>query len=110
MQRARCIVRLSRSAARTALRDAHVALAGHEVAKGDGAACSRHDACVPAPGSVRTDCARSRKRLRRDRNAKESVLFDDMGQKLLEAKLIDETALQKAQLQQKNSGGSLTGS
>jgi type IV pilus assembly protein PilB len=37
-------------------------------------------------------------------------LFDDMGQKLLEAKLIDEVALQKAQLQQKNSGGSLTGS
>ena len=36
-------------------------------------------------------------------------MFDDMGQKLLEAKLIDETALQKAQLQQKNSGGSLTG-
>jgi hypothetical protein len=44
-----------------------------------------------------------------DRNAKESVLFDDMGQKLLEAKLIDQTALQKAELQQKNSGGSLTG-
>ena len=36
-------------------------------------------------------------------------MFDDMGQKLLEAKLIDETALQKAALQQKNSGGSLTG-
>jgi type IV pilus assembly protein PilB len=36
-------------------------------------------------------------------------LFDDMGQKLLEAKLIDESALQKAQLQQKNSGGSLMG-
>ena len=37
-------------------------------------------------------------------------MFDDMGQKLLEAKLIDEVALQKAQLQLKNSGGSLTGS
>jgi len=36
-------------------------------------------------------------------------LFDDVGQKLLEAQLIDETALQKAALQQKNSGGSLTG-
>src|SRR5687768_8365460 len=40
---------------------------------------------------------------------KESVLFEDVGQKLLEAKLVDESALQKAHLQQKNSGGSLTG-
>jgi type IV pilus assembly protein PilB len=34
---------------------------------------------------------------------------DDIGQKLLEARLIDETALQKAVLQQKNTGGALTG-
>jgi type IV pilus assembly protein PilB len=36
-------------------------------------------------------------------------VFDDVGQKLLEAKLINEDALSKAQLQMKNSGGSLTG-
>jgi type IV pilus assembly protein PilB len=36
-------------------------------------------------------------------------VFDDVGQKLLEAKLIDEGALSKAQLQMKNSGGTLTG-
>jgi type IV pilus assembly protein PilB len=35
-------------------------------------------------------------------------VFDDVGQKLLEAKLIDEGALSKAQLQMKNSGGTLT--
>jgi type IV pilus assembly protein PilB len=34
---------------------------------------------------------------------------EDIGQKLLEARLIDETALSKAALQQKNTGGTLTG-
>ncbi len=37
---------------------------------------------------------------------KEILLFDDVGQKLLDANLIDESAIQKAELQQKNSGGS----
>jgi type IV pilus assembly protein PilB len=36
-------------------------------------------------------------------------VVEDIGQKLLEAKLIDETALQKAALQQKTGGGSVTG-
>ncbi len=36
-------------------------------------------------------------------------MFDDVGQKLLEANLIDENALQKAALSQKNSGGSFMG-
>jgi type IV pilus assembly protein PilB len=36
-------------------------------------------------------------------------LFEDLGQKLLEARLVDEKALTKAQQQQKSSGGSLTG-
>jgi type IV pilus assembly protein PilB len=40
---------------------------------------------------------------------KESALFDDVGQKLLEANLIDESLLQKAQLSMKNSGGSMAG-
>ena len=34
---------------------------------------------------------------------------EDLGQKLLEAKLVDETALSRAQQQQKSSGGTLTG-
>ena len=36
-------------------------------------------------------------------------MFDDVGQKLLEAQIIDDAALQKAQLSMKNSGGSLSG-
>src|SRR5262249_48710313 len=36
---------------------------------------------------------------------KEILLFDDVGQKLLDARLIDESAIQKAELQQKNGGG-----
>jgi type IV pilus assembly protein PilB len=36
----------------------------------------------------------------------ESPLFDDVGQKLLDAKVIDEKAIQKAELQQKSGGGS----
>jgi len=43
----------------------------------------------------------------RDGNVEESPLFDDVGQKLLDAKLIDDKAVQKAELQQKNGGGSL---
>ena len=36
-------------------------------------------------------------------------MLEDIGQLLLEAQLIDENALSKAVLQQKSSGGSLTG-
>jgi type IV pilus assembly protein PilB len=36
-------------------------------------------------------------------------VVEDIGQKLLEARLIDETALQKAALQQKTAGGTVTG-
>ena len=36
-------------------------------------------------------------------------MFDDMGQKLLEARVIDDAAMTKAQLSMKNAGGTLTG-
>jgi type IV pilus assembly protein PilB len=38
-----------------------------------------------------------------------SSVYEDIGQKLLEAKLVDENALAKAQQQQKNTGGTLVG-
>ena len=38
-----------------------------------------------------------------------SIVVEDIGQKLLEAHLVDESALQKAALQQKTAGGTVTG-
>jgi len=43
----------------------------------------------------------------RDRFMEEILLFDDVGQKLLDARLIDQAAIQKAEMQQKSGGGSL---
>jgi type IV pilus assembly protein PilB len=45
----------------------------------------------------------------RPRRYGETIVLEDIGQKLLDANLIDEQALAKAGLQQKNTGGTLTG-
>src|SRR5204863_9088205 len=65
---------------------------------------------------------RRRRRRRRSRTGRPGASFrssghllpgiavvEDISQKLLQAQLVDETALQKAALQQKTAGGSLTG-